>query len=66
MKKIIEKDGTVIQGSKKIYIDKKTGKRKVVCVNKQPSMTDQSFLPECNVNMIMDRYLKTGVPPHRS
>ena len=27
MKKIIEKDGTVIQGSKKIYIDKKTGKR---------------------------------------
>jgi len=34
---------------------------KIVSVNSQPSMTQQHFRDECNINTIMHRYEQTGI-----
>lgn len=44
---------------KKIEV-RKDGKKRVYTVNEEPSKTDQSFQTECDVNHIVQKYLKTG------
>lgn len=39
-------------------------KRRVVVVNKEPSMTQQSFKNECDINRIVGQYKKHGVITH--
>lgn len=39
-------------------------KRRVVTVNKEPSMTQQSFKNECDINRIVGQYKKHGVMTH--
>lgn len=42
----------------------KYGKRiRVATVNKEPSLTQQAFKEDCDVNIILDRYMKTGELP---
>lgn len=38
--------------------------KKVITVNKSPSMTDQSFADDCDINTIVQRFLKTGEVTH--
>jgi hypothetical protein len=45
---------------KKIYIDKETGKRKVVTVNDLPSKTDKSWKDACDASKIV-HLLNTGI-----
>lgn len=47
----------------KHIIDHK-GKRKVITVNNKPSMTDQSFKKDCDVNLILAKYRKTSAITH--
>lgn len=49
---------------KKIEIRKSNGSKRVFTINEEPSMTDQSFGPEVEVNNIMNQYLKTGQITH--
>lgn len=44
--------------------DKKTGRRKVVTINTEPTKTQQQFAAECDVNNIMKKYLQTGEIHH--
>lgn len=48
---------------KKIQI-RKNGTRRVYTENNEPSKTDQQFKEDCDVNTIMDRFLKTGQVSH--
>lgn len=48
---------------KKVIL-RKNGTKRVVTVNDQPSKTDQSFKKDCDVNAIMNRFLKTGQISH--
>lgn len=43
-----------------IETDKKTGRRRVRTVNPLPSLTNQSFEKECDINNIIRRYETTG------
>lgn len=50
----------------KIIEQKKSyGKKRirVATENSQPSMTQQAFAEDCDVNIILDRYMKTGELP---
>lgn len=50
----------------KIIEQKKShGKQRirVATKNEQPSMTQQAFAEDCDVNIILDRYMKTGELP---
>jgi phage internal scaffolding protein len=49
---------------KKIYIDKETGKRKVVTVNDLPSKTDKSWKDACDASKIVHRMQQTGICSH--
>lgn len=51
MKQIIE---TTSYGKKRIQ---------VITINDEPSMTQQAFAEDCDVNIILDRYMKTGELP---
>lgn len=39
------------------------GSKRVVYVNDEPSLTKQSFSEDCDINVIMARFEKTGVLP---
>jgi phage internal scaffolding protein len=49
---------------KKIYIDKETGKRKVVTINDLPSKTDKSWKDACDASKIVHRMQQTGICSH--
>lgn len=49
-----------------ITTDKKTGRVRVQTLNDDPSMTQQQFADECDINHIMKRYEKTGEIVHRN
>lgn len=44
--------------------DRKGGHPRVQTVNKEPSMTKQSFKDECDINHIINRYDNTGLVAH--
>jgi hypothetical protein len=48
----------------KIIEKRENGSIRVHTKNELPSMTDQSFKKECDVNVIIDKYLKTGQLPN--
>lgn len=50
IKEIKSKDGYVIR-------------RKVITINEEPSLAIQAFKEDCDVNIILDRYMKTGELP---
>lgn len=41
------------------------GTTRVMTINEEPSMTDQAFKDDVNVNLIMERFMKTGHLPLR-
>lgn len=43
---------------------KKDGYTKVITINDQPSLTDQQWAEDCDVNNIMAKYQKTGQITH--
>lgn len=49
---------------KKIIVDEKTGRKRVITINEEPSMTDQSQAPQCDVNNIIAKFQKTGEISH--
>lgn len=48
----------------KIITVRKDGSRRVQTINDQPSMADQSFKDDCDINSIMKRLRKTGHISH--
>lgn len=48
----------------KVIEKRKDGSTRVYTKNEQPTMTDQQWKDECDVNFIMAKYLKTGHLPH--
>lgn len=44
----------------------KTGRVKVYVENNEPSKTDPSFQKDCDVNHILDKYMRTGELSHRA
>lgn len=44
--------------------DPKTGRIRVRTINTEPSMAQQQFKDECDINNIMNKYLKTGEFTH--
>lgn len=50
-------------GSLKEFRSAYSGSKRVPTVIEGASMTQQSFKDECDVNVIMSRYLKTGILP---
>lgn len=48
----------------KYILRRKNGTKRVVTVNHEQSLADQSQADECDVNNIMDKYLKTGQVSH--
>lgn len=50
-------------GSLKEFRSAYSGSKRVPTLVRGASMTQQSFKDECDVNVIMNRYLKTGVLP---
>lgn len=48
----------------KYILRRKNGTKRVVTVNTEHSLADQSQQEECDVNFIMDKYLKTGQVTH--
>ena len=59
----MKSEKTAFKNGKNIIIDEKTGKRKVITVNLENSLADQSFKEDCDVNVIISRYKKTGQLP---
>lgn len=51
---------------KKVYIDEKTGRTKVVTVNLEPSKTQQQFKDEVEINNIVKKYKRTGTWHHQA
>lgn len=49
----------------KIIEKRKDGTTRVITKNEEPSLTDQSFKDEVDVNQIMERFMKTGHLPLR-
>jgi len=49
--------------SQKITVCEKTGRVSVMTVNTDPSMTQQQYKDECDINHIMSRYMQTGELP---
>lgn len=49
---------------KKVYIDEKTGRTRVVTVNNEPTRTQQQFKQQVDVNNIVAKYKKTGTWQH--
>lgn len=47
----------------KIISKRANGKRRVQTIFEGPSLTQQQFKDDCDVNFIMDKYMKTGVWP---
>lgn len=47
-------------------IIRKNGTKRVTTFNHEPSMTDQQFAEDCDVNNIIDRFMKTGQINHLS
>lgn len=41
----------------------KTGQTMVATINEEPSMAEQQFKDECDINKIMEKYQKTGILP---
>lgn len=48
----------------KIVEMRKNKRKRVYTINKQASKTDQSFKEDCDVNLIVQRWLKTGQISH--
>lgn len=48
----------------KVITKRPDGSIRVSTVNNEVSMTDQSYKDDCDVNVIIDRYLKTGQISH--
>lgn len=42
----------------------KNGRKRVQTINKEPSITDQSYKKECDVNHIINKFMKTGQITH--
>ncbi len=57
-----DEEGCSVDG--KVVLVRKDGSRRVVTVNRSPSKTDPSMQDECNVNLIMDRFHRTGQISH--
>lgn len=54
-------------GTQRSCIHPLTGRPHVETVNTEPSMTHQEFKDDCDVNLILARFLKTGqMPPWQS
>lgn len=54
----------MIDKAQKITVDKKTGRVRVQTMNLEPSMTQQQFEAECDINNIMKKYATTGQFTH--
>lgn len=54
----------MIDKNQKITVNKETGRVHVETVNKEPSMTQQQFKEECDINNIMKKYSTTGEFTH--
>jgi len=52
--------------AEKVITRRPNGSIRVSTINKQPSRTDQQFVKDADINNIMERYAKTGIPPHRT
>lgn len=50
--------------SGKVIMIRKNGSRRVFTVNNQPSLTDQQWKKDCDVNSIIASHHKTGQIPH--
>jgi hypothetical protein len=48
--------------SGKYILRRPDGSRKVVTINREPSLADQSFKSETDVNNILSKYKKMGIP----
>lgn len=48
----------------KVIEKRKNGSIRVYTVNNEPSMTDQQFKDDCDVNFIVDKFTKTGNLTH--
>jgi len=55
-----------IVGSQKMWINPNTGRLKVQTINTEPSLTQQQFKEECDINNIMEKHAKTGQYTHVS
>ena len=49
----------------KVIEKRKNGSIRVYTVNNEPSMTDQQFKDDCDVNSIVNKFTKTGHLTHR-
>lgn len=61
---ILKEAGLDPEYTGKVIIKRKNGTRRVVSVNQQPSLTDQSFKMDCDTNTIMEKFRRTGNIPH--
>ena len=48
----------------KVIEKRKNGSIRVYTVNNEPSMTDQQFKDDCDVNFIVNKFTKTGHLTH--
>lgn len=48
----------------KKIIQEKSGRTRVQTINNEPSMTQQQFKDECDINNIISKYQKTGTITH--
>lgn len=62
MKKVTDQD---LLKKRKLITRRPNGSIRVQTVNEQINMTDQSFKDDCDVNLILKRFMKTGqqLPP---